>query len=128
MLEGTMSKLCPLCRALSPAAASSCFRCGFSFSTPVGGSTRVSIRLVVSTMTILFLALVLAAVFGLHALVTSTQAYQQAIALAQSSPGVQRALGNGISPRFPAVGFVAATGGSEFTEFSIRVVGSQTSG
>jgi len=60
--------------------------------------------------------------------VTSSGAYREALALAHASTEVQSYLGTDFTPRFPALGFVSARYGSQFTEFSIPVAGSHGSG
>src|SRR6266852_3582545 len=59
--------------------------------------------------------------------VTSSGAYREALALAHASTEVQSHLGTDFTPRFPALGFVSARYGSQFTEFSIPVAGSHGS-
>jgi YD repeat-containing protein len=65
---------------------------------------------------------------ALHYFVTSTDAYNQAITLAKSSSEVQNLLGDGIKAQVPAVGFAIGSNGGQFTEFSVRLVGSRANG
>jgi len=68
------------------------------------------------------------AVGVLHHLVSSTDAYSQAIAAAKSNSEVRRLLGDNIRAQIPAIGTTNATNGEQFTEFSVRIAGSRSTG
>jgi YD repeat-containing protein len=68
------------------------------------------------------------AVGMLQHLVTSTDAYSQAITAAKSNSEVQGLLGDNIRAEIPAIGFTSTMNGEQFTEFSVRLVGSRGSG
>ena len=71
---------------------------------------------------------VLGAVGLLHAHLSSTAAYQEAVRLAKASPAVRGALGENIHLRSPALGLTLRYAGSEFVQFSVSLAGSHGSG
>jgi len=76
----------------------------------------------------LALLLVVAFVGFLHAHLSSTTAYQEALRLAKASPAVRAALGENIRLRSPAIGFAVKYRGSEFVQFSVSLGGSHGAG
>jgi len=70
-----------------------------------------------------------AAVAGfLHARLSSTRAYQEALQLAKASPAVQAALGKDIHLKSTALGITFTAQGSEFVQFSVALGGSHGAG
>jgi YD repeat-containing protein len=127
MSGSAFTKSCPQCGTISGISAPSCIRCAFPFpvaTTPAAASVKRTVSVVAG----LLLAGSVILVGVLHRLVTSTGAYAQAIALAYSSSEVQDFLGDGIKTQAPAIGFVNSSNNSQFTEFSVRLVGSRASG
>jgi YD repeat-containing protein len=127
MFGSVFSKSCPQCGTACPHSALSCIRCGFPFpaaATP----NAVPVKRILSVLAALLLAGLVILVGTLHQFVTSTGAYAQAITLAKSSSDVQNLLGDGIRAQAPAIGFADGSNGSQFTEFSVRLVGSRTGG
>jgi YD repeat-containing protein len=64
----------------------------------------------------------------LHYRVISTDAYNQAITIAESSPEVREVLGGSIRVQIPVTGFVINSNGALFTTFCVRLVGSKGPG
>jgi YD repeat-containing protein len=64
----------------------------------------------------------------LHYRVISTDAYNQAITIAESSPEVRDVLGSSIRVQIPVTGFVINSSSALFTTFCVRLVGSKGSG
>src|SRR5713226_3164435 len=121
------AKSCPQCGTVCPYAARSCIRCAFPF--PVAATPdAVPVKRILSIFVVLLTAGLIILVGTFHLLVTSTGAYTQAIALAKSSSEVQTLLGDGIRAHAPAIGFANGSNGSQFTEFSVSLVGSRTGG
>ena len=58
-----------------------------------------------------------------HYLVTSTDAYKQAIRLAQSSPEIKNLLGEDIKVEGPVLGFASESNGGKFVVFTARLAG-----
>src|SRR5216684_1229760 len=121
------AKSCPQCGTVCPYAARSCIRCAFPFPVAATPDT-VPVKRVLSIFAVLLTAGLIILVGTFHLLVTSTDAYAQAITLAKSSSEVQSLLGDGIRAQTPAIGFANGSNGSQFTEFSVRLVGSRTGG
>jgi hypothetical protein len=127
-MSGSVStKSCPKCGAVCPTSAVSCIRCAFPFPADAT-SDAVPLKLILSIFAVLLTPGLVILVGTFHHLVASTGAYTQAIALAKSSSEVQSLLGDGIRAQAPAVGFTNGSNGSQFTEFSVRLVGSRTGG
>jgi YD repeat-containing protein len=126
MNVSTLTRSCPKCGSACPVSSPSCFYCAFSFAPAY--RKAISAKLIVGIIVALVFAGSIVMLGMLHLLVVSTGAYQQAIAFASSSPEIQKSLGDGISVRFPAVGFASGSHGSQFTEFSVRLAGSRGSG
>jgi YD repeat-containing protein len=120
------TRSCPKCGSACPVSSPSCFYCAFSFAPAY--RKAISAKLIVGIIVALVFAGSIVMLGMLHLLVVSTGAYQQAIAFASSSPEIQKSLGDGISVRFPAIGFASGSHGSQFTEFSVRLAGSRGSG
>jgi YD repeat-containing protein len=64
----------------------------------------------------------------LHAQLTATEAYKEALRIAGSSPELQSSLGNDIHVKGIANGLTFNWSGSHFTEFSVGIEGSKGSG
>ncbi len=122
-----LCKPCPKCGTVCPSSALSCIRCGFPFPT-AATPNALPVKRILSVLAALLLAGFVILVGILHQIVTSTGAYVQAIAVAKSSSEVQSLLGDGIRAQTPAIGFANGSNGSQFTEFSVRLVGSRTGG
>jgi YD repeat-containing protein len=127
MSGSVFSKSCPQCGTVCPYSALSCIRCAFPFPA-AAIPNAVPVKRILSVLAALLLAGLVVVVGTLHQVVTSTGAYAQAIALAKSSSEVQSLLGDGIRAQAPAIGFADGSNGSQFTEFSVRLVGSRTGG
>ncbi len=73
--------------------------------------------------------LLVVAVAGLvHARLSSTMAYQEALSLAKASPEIQAVLGKDIHLRSTALGIAFTAEGSEFVQFSVALAGSHGAG
>src|SRR5258707_10839579 len=127
MSGSVFSKSCPQCGTVCPYSALSCIRCAFPFPA-AAIPNAVPVKRILSVLAALLLAGLVVVVGTLHQVVTSTGACAQAIALAKSSSVVQSLLGDGIRAQAPAIGFADGRNGSQFTEFSVRLVGSRTVG
>ncbi len=127
MSGSVFAKSCPQYGTVCPYAARSCIRCAFPFPVAATPDT-VPVKRVLSIFAVLLTAGLIILVGTFHLLVTSTDAYAQAITLAKSSSEVQSLLGDGIRAQTPAIGFANGSNGSQFTEFSVRLVGSRTGG
>src|SRR5258708_39577089 len=127
MSAGVCAKSGPQCAAVCPYSALSCTHCHFLLPA-AAIPNAVPVKRILSVLAALLLAGVVVVVGTLHQVVTSTGAYAQAIALAKSSSEVQSLLGDGIRAQAPAIGFADGSNGSQFTEFSVRLVGSRTGG
>lgn len=71
---------------------------------------------------------VVAAVGLLHAQLSSTTAYQEALKLTKASPAVRGVLGDNIHLRSPVLGLALTYAGSEFVQFSVSLAGSHGAG
>jgi YD repeat-containing protein len=130
--ERQFTRSCTHCGAVNPLSASACLRCNYAFS-PAAVQTAASPRkrtilLIAGVLAATPLLLVAAAAVRLHAYLSSTTAYQEALRLAKASPDVQAALGKDIHLRSTAVGVRFTDRGSEFVEFSVVLAGSHGAG
>jgi YD repeat-containing protein len=82
----------------------------------------------VAVVLVLVVAGIAVLIGALHHLVTSTDAYNQAITIVESSPEVRNVLGNGIRVQNPVTGLVIPGNGAPFTVFSVRLTGSKGTG
>lgn len=132
MSERQFTRSCPHCGTVSPLSALACPRCNHSFPPTPIGQTATSYKRVVSWITGVLLTLafllVVAVAALLHALLSSTAAYKEALKLAKASPAVQAALGDNIHLRSTALGLVLRYAGSEFVQFSVSLGGSHGAG
>jgi YD repeat-containing protein len=124
MVGNPFTKPCPHCAAVCAGSAPRCIRCGFQFA--VTGSP-IPLSYILGAIGIVLL-MVVAAVGVLHRVVSSTDAYKQAIAAATSNSQAQRLLGENIRAQIPALGTTNTVNGDQFTEFSVRLAGSRASG
>ena len=127
MPPGVLSRYCSKCGGASPASSPSCIHCAYPYSANFGGSSLSAKRVLGIVVALLFISAVLL-IGSFHLLVKSSGAYREALQIATSSPDVQRLIGDGIGPKFPALGLTSGYHGSEFAEFSVRVTGSHGSG
>jgi YD repeat-containing protein len=125
-MYGTSIGSCQKCGTPNSGLSPICIRCG----APLVRSAPTS-----STLKWVFSVVAAIALIGAFAvlqvpnqLVKSTGAYQQAIALAQSSAELQNLLGDKITAGFPVVGWLDSGTGSEFTQFSVALAGSRGGG
>src|SRR5258707_424446 len=120
MLE--TAKPCPHCGSVSPDRTGRCIHCGFSF-----GSASITKLFPVKLSLFAIAVALLGGIIGLiglsHCLVTSTDAYKQAIKLAQSSLEINHLLGDDIKVEAPVLGFATPSNSGRFVVFSARVVG-----
>ena len=133
MSERQFTRSCPHCGAVSPLSARACLRCNYAFPpATVGQTAAFSYKRTISWIAGVLLAvtlLLVAAVAGLlHARLSSTRAYQEALQLAKASPAVQAALGKDIHLRSTALGITFTAQGSEFVQFSVALAGSHGAG
>jgi hypothetical protein len=127
-MSGSVSaKSCPRCGTVCPTSAPSCIRCAFPFPS-AATPNALPVKRILSVLGALLLVGFVILVGILHQFVTSTGAYTQAIALARSASEVQNLLGDDTRAHGPAIGFASSSKGSQFTEFSVRLVGSRTGG
>lgn len=127
MPASVASKPCPQCGNDSSIHTNVCLGCGFSFPMPAA-SNPVPITRILCILAGLILVAVAVLVGTVHYLVSSTGAFKQAITLAKASADVQNSLGEGIKVQFPVIGLNSGDGGSQFTEFSVRLAGSRGNG
>lgn len=132
MSERQFTRSCPHCGAVSPLSAPDCLRCGHLFSRAPNGQQASSYKKVVAWILGVLLALALlfvAAIMSLlHARLSSTTTYQEALRLAKASPAVQAALGENIHLKSPALGLALDYAGSQFVQFSVSLAGSRGAG
>ena len=126
MSERLFTRPCPQCGAVCEYSASSCARCSFAFSQH--SPKRLHAKLIVTVLAAVFLFDAIVLLVICHRRVTGASVYSQAIALAQTSSDVQKALGDGIQPRFPAIGWVRGDDASRFSVFSVHLRGSRGKG
>jgi YD repeat-containing protein len=126
MAERIFTKSCPQCGTVSATSSPTCIRCGVPFSA--APATPIPVKRVLSVIAAVALTGAFVLLNVLHHRLTSTAAYNQAVALARSSPEVQAALGNDVTPNLPVVGWVDSGEGSDFAEFSVALVGSRGRG
>jgi len=133
MSERQFTRSCPHFGAISPLSAPVCLRCNCSLPPATVGQTAAfsykrTISWIAGALLAAALLLVAAGAGLLHAHLSSTMAYQEALRLAKASPAVQAVLGEDVHLRSAAFG-VAFTGhGSEFVQFSIALAGSRGAG
>jgi YD repeat-containing protein len=133
MSERLFTKSCPQCGTVSPIPAPACPNCNFLFPESSGGlpgtPVRRKISFAISGSLLVLAALLLAAAAALlHARLSTTSAYQEALRIAKSSPDVHSVLGNNIHLKTTALGLTFKAYGSEFVQFSIGLAGSHGSG
>jgi hypothetical protein len=133
MSERQFTRSCPQCGAVSPLSTPACLRCNYAFPlATVGQTAAFSYKRIISWIAGVLLAaalLLVAAVAGfLHARLSSTRAYQEALQLAKASPAVQAALGKDIHLKSTALGITFTAQGSEFVQFSVALGGSHGAG
>lgn len=132
MSERQFTRSCPHCGAVSPLSAPACLRCNFSFSQTGSVQAAASYKTIFLWIAgillglAFFLVVVLAAL--LHAYLSSSTAYQEALRIAKASPAVQSALGENIHLRSTALGLAFKDQGSEFVQFSVALAGSRGAG
>ena len=133
MSERQFTRSCSHCGAVSPLSATACLRCNHAFPlATVGQTAAFSYKKIISWIAGVLLAaapLLVAAFAGfLHARLSSTRAYQEALQLAKASPEVQAVLGKDIHLRSTALGVAFTARGSEFVQFSVALAGSHGAG
>jgi YD repeat-containing protein len=132
MRERQFTRSCPHCGAASPLSAPACLRCNHSFSPAPIGQTATSYKKAASWIAGVLLALALLFIVAfvglLHAHLSSTTTYLEALKLAKGSPAVQAALGENIHLRSTAIGIALSYSGSDFVEFSVSLGGSHGAG
>lgn len=126
MSASVLARSCPLCALVSAGSSANCPRCGFRFPTAASSQPK-GLKFVALVFGVLITGIVVV-IGALHHLVTSTDAYNQAITIVESSPEVRNVLGNSIRVQIPVTGFVTASNGAPFTAFSVRLVGSKGAG
>jgi YD repeat-containing protein len=127
MSERIFTKACQRCGAVSDHLSNTCSSCSFAFPT-ARSPRRSHLTRILTVLAAIFVFDFIILAGTSHRVVTATDAYTNAIFLAQSSPDVQRALGDGIKPRFPAVGWASNSEASRFSVFSVRLAGSHGKG
>ena len=126
MATPVAAQLCPRCGTAFAAPAYACPNCGYSVRF-ASAESFTPIRIVLYSLAFVVVGFVIVASV-MHSLVTSTRAYKQAIAIAQSSQQVQSTLGTGIKVILPLTGFTTKEKGEQFIQFSVRITGSKGSG
>src|SRR5260370_21061958 len=133
MSERQFTRSCPHCGAVSPLSAPACLRCNYAFPLATVGQTAAfsykrALCWIAGVLLAAALLLVAAGAGLLHAHLSSTMAYQEALRLAKASPAVQAVLGKDIHLRSTALGVTFTDHGSEFVEFSVALAGSHGAG
>lgn len=132
MSERQFTQSCPLCGAVSPLSAPACLRCNYSFSPTAAGRISWSYKKVIFWVVGVLLALALLVVGALaaliHANLSSTMAYQEALRAAKASPAVQAVLGENTHLNSTAIGLALTYRASQFIQFSVALAGSRGSG
>jgi len=128
MSERQFTRSCPLCGAVSPLSTPACLRCNHAFPpATIRQTASFSYKKTLYWIAGVLLAaafLLVAAVAGfLHARLSSTMAYREALKLAKASPAVEAVLGKDIHLRSTALGVAFTAQGSEFVQFSVALAG-----
>lgn len=122
--------VCPTCKIAYEDGKAACRFCGstgISFShRPAGTSARTA------RMVLLFFVIGAGVIslicYYIHSKLVQSEAYKEALAIASSSPELQRILGANIHPESSALGHLQNFGGSEFAEWSVALFGTKSSG
>lgn len=119
--------MCLSCKSTLTPNTPACPYCGFAVQGNQASTGRILgivFRSIVLVVGIVCLGTFL---FVSHRL-SGTEAYQDSITLAESSPEVQDALGTGISAGWPAVGFNLPFHDSHFAQWAVKLEGSRGAG
>jgi YD repeat-containing protein len=123
------SVVCPVCKIAYADGEETCRFCGrkgLSFSGLPAGTSALA------RMVLLFLALGVSAIaltcYYMHSRLVQSDAYKGALAIASSSPELQKILGANIHLESSALGHLQTFGGSEFAEWSVALSGTKSSG
>jgi hypothetical protein len=116
-----------------PGSASQCPACGAALDGKPSYWTPVKLVLTIAMgsigMVLLLAAAIVAAAVGfMSGRITETGAYHDALAIAESSPEVQSALGTEIQPEWPVLGTNIRYPHSQFAQWSVALHGSRGAG
>jgi len=123
-------RVCAQCRRVMPNSASQCPACAFESAAEQSSWTTGKRLLVLAAglTGIVLLATVAGVFYFLSGRITATEAYRDSLAMANSSPDVQSALGTGIQAKWPVVGTSLRFQNSEFAQWSVKLRGSRGEG
>ncbi len=127
MEEKLFLKKCLHCGADCSIGAAACYRCNARFGDREKRATPTAARVLRIALVVVLVALAAGAGLMLTRL-TSSGAYKVALAIAQSSAELKTMLGDGITAKFPIIGFTFRDYNSEFTEFAATLSGTRGSG
>jgi len=126
MSPSVLSRSCPHCALFCAESSAGCPRCGFQFPTAANSQSK-GLKFAALIFGVLVIGIVL--LIGLlHYRMISSDAYNQAITIVESSPEVLNVLGSSVRVQIPVTGFVSHRNGALFTAFSLRLVSSKGSG
>jgi YD repeat-containing protein len=86
------------------------------------------VRAIAAVLSLLVLLAAAGVLIFVNARLTNTEAYKNSLAIAESSPAVQSALGINIQASRPVIGYSLPFPGSEFAQWSVPLRGSQGEG
>ncbi len=124
---GQEGRVCLSCKSTLTPNTPACPYCGFAVQSNQASTGRILGIVFLSIVSVVGIVCLGTFLFVSHRL-TRTEAYQDSITLAESSPEVQDALGTGISAGWPAVGFNLPFHDSDFAQWAVKLEGSRGAG